>query len=392
MLGLLLGVLLAAGCSGRPTTAPAPESATGVVQSGSPVSTAPMSTAPMSTAPDSMSAGGPESPSGPEPGAGVSAGTTAGPAATESPSTGSDTEDQVTAGSPDEWPITATTTTATTTEVAPTTSDPSPIASNPPAASTPPAVKTPTPSTPLPVVAGTLPDIAGISGVNEPDCRSSHRPVVLLHGTLGSVAASYGPLVTGLRADDRCVYGLDYGSQGVGPVADSARAFAQLVEAVRRRTGAPTVDVIGYSQGGLVLRTALRFDGLADRVRVAVLLAPSFHGTDSPLVAQVPAFLCPACRDQTTGSPLLRQLDTGGDLDGSVRYAVLSTRDDTVVTPVSAQPPRGPADRVDTLVVQDRCPAAMIGHVALPAEPGTIAWVLAALDTDGHPPASAYTC
>ncbi len=322
----------------------------------------------------------------------MSAGTTAGPAATESPSTGSDTEDQVTAGSPDESPTTATTTTATTTEVAPTTSDPSPIASIPPIASTPPAVKTPTPSTPLPVVAGTLPDIAGISGVNEPDCRSSHRPVVLLHGTLGSVAASYGPLVTGLRADDRCVYGLDYGSQGVGPVADSARAFAQLVEAVRRRTGAPTVDVIGYSQGGLVLRTALRFDGLADRVRVAVLLAPSFHGTDSPLVAQVPSFLCPACRDQTTGSPLLRQLDTGGDLDGSVRYAVLSTRDDTVVTPVLAQPPRGPADRVDTLVVQDRCPAAMIGHVALPAEPGTIAWVLAALDTDGHPPANAYTC
>ena len=216
--------------------------------------------------------------------------------------------------------------------------------------------------------------------------------MVLLHGTLGSVAASYSPLVAALRTDHRCVYGLDYGDEGVGPVADSARAFADLVEQVRRRTGAPTVDVVAYSQGGLVLRTALRLDGLADRVAVAVLLAPSFHGTDSPLVAQVPGFLCPACRDQVVGSPLLRQLDVGGDLDGSVRYAVLSTRDDTVVTPVAGQPPRGPADRVVTLVVQDHCAGAVIGHVALPSEPGTISWVLAALDTDGRPPASAFTC
>ena len=270
---------------------------------------------------------------------------------------------------------------------------PAPAASlTPTPSSTPTPTLSATPSIPLPVAAGTLPDVAGISGVNEPDCRSAHRPVVLLHGTLGSVAASYRPLVAALRTGGRCVYGLDYGNEGVGPVADSARAFAQLVQVVRSRTGAPTVDVIAYSQGGLVLRTALRFDGLAEQVAVAVLLAPSFHGTDSPLVAQVPVFLCPACRDQTAGSPLLQQLDAGGDLDGSVRYAVLSTRDDTVVTPVSAQPPHGPADRVDTLIAQDRCPGAVIGHVALPAEPGTIAWVLAALDTDGRPPATAFTC
>ncbi len=234
-----------------------------------------------------------------------------------------------------------------------------------------------------------FPDL-GIPGVNSPGCHSADRPVLLLHGSFSSVASNFSAMVPALRDTGHCIYGFDYG--GVGSVAKSATDFAALVAQVREATGAPMVDVVGYSQGGLVLRTALRLNGLADRVATAVLIAPSFHGTTSPLTGSLPPNLCPACADQAAGSPLLRQLDVGGDLDGSVRYAVVSTRNDVVVVPVSSQVPNGPPDRVRSIVVENQCPAAHTDHIQLPATPGVISWVVDALNTGGRPAAAALTC
>ncbi|MET3803890.1 triacylglycerol lipase [Nakamurella sp. UYEF19] len=236
-----------------------------------------------------------------------------------------------------------------------------------------------------------LPSV-GVTGVNVADCRSTQRPVVLLHGTFSTVASNFSALVPALLAGGRCVYGLDYGNGGIAAVTASGTQFADLVGKVRKLTGADQVDVIGYSQGGLVLRTALRLNGLADQVSTAVLLAPSWNGTTAPLAGALPANLCRACADQVAGSPLLRRLAVGGDLDGRVRYAELSTRGDTVVTPIGSQVPSGPADRVRALVVQDQCPTTRIDHVQLPAARGVISWVVSALNTDGRPPPAAMTC
>jgi triacylglycerol lipase len=71
---------------------------------------------------------------------------------------------------------------------------------------------------------------------------------------------------------------------------------------------------------------------------------------------------------------------------------VISTRNDTVVTPVASQVPDGPPDRVRSLLVQDRCPGKRVDHVALPADAGVIAWAVAALATEGTPDPAALTC
>ncbi|MFN8199930.1 MAG: hypothetical protein U0R72_16645 [Nakamurella multipartita] len=231
-----------------------------------------------------------------------------------------------------------------------------------------------------------------VPGVNDPSCRSAERPVVLLPGTFSTVQSNFTALAAALQAGGRCVYGLNYSLAGVAPVRDSASAAAGFVQDVRAATGADQVDVVGFSQGGLVLRTALRLDGLAPAVATAVLIAPSFHGSTADLLTGVPAAACPACADQTAGSALLTELDAGGDLDGQVRYATISSRDDTVVTPVDGQSPVGPADRVRSLVIQDRCPQARVSHLDLPADPGVAGWVGAALDSDGRPEPTAYRC
>lgn len=236
-----------------------------------------------------------------------------------------------------------------------------------------------------------LPSV-GVLGVNEVSCRSASRPVVLLHGTFSNIASNFSALVPALLAAHRCVFGLDYGNGGTASVLESADQFAALVTTVRRVTGAARVDVVAYSQGGLVLRTGLRLVGLADQVATAALIAPSWNGTTSPLAGALPAGVCAACADQVAGSPLLRRLDIGGDLDGAVRYAEISTSGDTVVTPISSQVPSGPPDRVRAVVVEDRCPHLVTDHVRLPAVPGVIEWVVSALATGGRPSSTVLAC
>lgn len=238
---------------------------------------------------------------------------------------------------------------------------------------------------------GGLPDVR-LSGVNDPTCTSDEPPVVVLPGTFSTVAGNFAALATALAADGRCVYGTNYGLGGVAPIRESAAAVAGFVDRVLATTGADQVDVVAYSQGGLVLRTALRLEGLAPSVGTAVLIAPTFHGSTSDLLTGVPPGVCPACTDQAAGSTLLTELDAGGDLDGAVRYATISSRDDDVVTPVTAQSPVGPADRVISLIVQDQCPSVRLDHLALPGDPRVIAWTRQALASAGRPEPSAFPC
>jgi triacylglycerol lipase len=280
---------------------------------------------------------------------------------------------------------------------APSTSTPGPSPSTPVHPASTSAVGTTEPDrstgtvTPVATTGPSWPDV-GLAGVNDPGCRSATPPVLLLHGSFSSVASNFPTIARALIASGRCVYGIDYGHEGTDAIQDSAAQVAAFARQVLGHAHQDRLDVVGYSQGGLVLRTALRLDGIADDVRVAALIAPSFHGTTSPLAAIVPTQLCPACADQIAGSALLRQLDAGGDLDGTVRYAVLSTRNDTIVTPVSSQVPIGPADRVRSTLVEDVCPTTQTDHLALPALPGLPGWVVAALDTDGRPATDALTC
>lgn len=263
----------------------------------------------------------------------------------------------------------------------------SPASTGPASTPVPSAVVAPTSASPRTA----LPDVH-LPGINDPSCVSEQPPVVLLPGTFSTVSGNFAALATALGADGRCVYGTNYGLGGVAPVRDSATSVAAFVEDVLAATGADRVDVVAFSQGGLVLRTALRRDGLADRVGTAVLIAPTFHGTTSPLLDGVPGLACPACADQTAGSALLDELAAGGDLDGDVRYATISSRDDTVVTPVQAQSPVGPADRVTSLIVQEECPSVVLDHLHLPGDPDVIAWVGAALRTGGRPEPTDFPC
>ena len=113
---------------------------------------------------------------------------------------------------------------------------------------------------------------------------------------MATAQGDFGVLAPALQATGRCVFTLDYGMGGIRSVRSSAKTVTAFVDHVLETTGADQVDVIGYSQGGLVLRTALRLEGLAPRVAIAVLIAPTFHGSSSPLLTALPPRALPGLR------------------------------------------------------------------------------------------------
>jgi triacylglycerol esterase/lipase EstA (alpha/beta hydrolase family) len=236
-------------------------------------------------------------------------------------------------------------------------------------------------------------------GANDWSCRPTARhprPVVLLHGTFANMTINWNALSPLLVNHGYCVFALDYGAGaasggrvfGIAPVAVSAGELAAFVRRVLGATGARQVDVVGHSQGGLVPRQYLRFGGGATRVHALIGLAPSSHGTTLHGLARLAVFpgvpaaalssFCPACRDQIRGSRFLRRLNAGGDTVAGVRYTVIATSHDEVVTPYRSAFLAG--DRVRNITLQRGCARNHSEHLAVAFDRRALRYVLNALD------------
>ncbi|MFI9629780.1 esterase/lipase family protein [Streptomyces sp. NPDC052042] len=220
-------------------------------------------------------------------------------------------------------------------------------------------------------------------GWNDYSCKPSPahpRPVVLVHGTFGNAIDNWLVLAPYLVNRGYCVYSLDYGQlpgvpvfYGLGPIDESAGQLAAFVDKVLAATGAPEVDLVGHSQGGMMPHHYLKFLGGAAKVNALIGIAPDNHGTTLlGLTKLLPYFPgvehllntnTPALADQVAGSPFLTKLNAGGDTVPGVRYTVIATRYDEVVTPYRTQFLDGPSVR--NVLLQDLCPLDLSGHVAI---------------------------
>ncbi|MFJ6572861.1 esterase/lipase family protein [Streptomyces sp. NPDC091292] len=220
-------------------------------------------------------------------------------------------------------------------------------------------------------------------GWNDYTCKPSAahpRPVVLVHGTFGNAVDNWLSLAPYLEKRGYCVYSLDYGQlpgvpffYGLGPIDKSAEQLSTFVDKVLSSTGAAKADVVGHSQGGMMPRYYLKFLGGAAKVNALVGLAPDNHGTTlSGLTALLPYFpgvkdllttATPGLADQIAGSAFLTKLNAGGDTVPGVRYTVIATKYDEVVTPYRSQYLSGPDVR--NVLLQDLCAVDLSEHVAI---------------------------
>lgn len=212
--------------------------------------------------------------------------------------------------------------------------------------------------------------------------KAHPSPVVLVPGTFA--ATSWAVIGPALARRGYCVFTFHDDGDGTGDIVASARALDAFVERVRARTGARRVAIVGHSQGGMMPRYYIRFEGGAAKVDELVGLAPSNHGT-SNLLALGGAFLgCRACEQQLAwGSRLLTELNAGQETPAPVDYTVVQTRYDAVVVPYTSAFLDGPARRVTNVLLQTRCPSDVSGHLGIATDPVAVQWVEHALGRRG---------
>ncbi len=244
-------------------------------------------------------------------------------------------------------------------------------------------------------------------GTNDFSCRPSAEhpnPVVLVHGTAANMALSWRAIGPELKNRGFCVFALNYGrlypgpSFGLASVERSATQLGAFVDRVLAATGAEEVDIIGHSQGGMMPRQYLRFGGGAAKVGTLIGMSPSNHGSggEEEEESDVPAWarsllrsltraVAPAFADQSAGSPFMQRLNEGGDTVPGVRYVVIQTRYDEIVTPWTSALLVGP--NVTNIVVQDGCEQNKIDHAAIVYDRRAVGFALRALDPTDTTPA-----
>src|SRR5580658_1680425 len=234
-------------------------------------------------------------------------------------------------------------------------------------------------------------------------------PVVLVEGTFANMYNSFGAISPDLVNNGYCVYAFNYGQTlpltgfyAMGDISKSAEQLSNEVSNVLAETGASKVDLVGWSQGGMMPRYYINALGGASKVNMLVGFAPSNYGTtvdglttllaDLGVLGLDTALLsvtCDACAQQIQGSSFLTSLDQAPTAP-TVQYVVIETQDDEVVTPYSnAFLPAGP--NVQNITLQNQCPQDSSDHLSIPYDSNALQDLINALgpDTPGFQPACA---
>ena len=238
-------------------------------------------------------------------------------------------------------------------------------------------------------------------GANNWSCKPSAAhpvPVILVHGTFADMSDSWQALSPLLYNNGYCVFALNYGSydgsgsvgvDATGDIAGSAAQLATFVNKVLAATGAYKVDLVGHSQGGMMPRYYIKNLGGASKVDTLVGLAPSNHGTTLEGLFTLAGYFpggssfvgvaCPACQQQEAGSSFITALNAGGETVASVRYTVIESDNDEVVTPYTSAF-LAPAANVTNILLQNQCELDQGEHLSMPYDHIADADVLTALD------------
>jgi len=226
-------------------------------------------------------------------------------------------------------------------------------------------------------VAGGVAALGAGGGVNRAvgyPAQDRPGPVLLVPG-YGGQAGSLRVLAARIRAAGRDAIVVRLPGSGTGSLVTAAAALNAAVERAVRG-GAPSVDVVGYSAGGVVALLWAQEDDGGRKARRVITLGSPFHGTRlaADAVGLLPGACPAACQQLVPGSFLLARLD-GTGVPSRLRWLSLWTVDDDVVMPADSARLAGAIN----VPLQSVCPEHRVGHTGLPTDPVVIALVLKAI-------------
>lgn len=211
-------------------------------------------------------------------------------------------------------------------------------------------------------------------------------PVLVIPG-FGDDEAMLADLVRRLRNSGRETTVVDLPGNATGDLRTQAQTVLRYIEQATTR-GADSVDLVGYSAGGLVAALAVLQDG--GHVRRVVSIGTPFHGTAvaSFADAYAPSACPPACREMAPGSPLLEFLAAQNPALRGVPWLSIYSETDGVVQP----PTSSVLDGAVNVAVQSRCRSDTVSHTLLPRDPVVLALVTGALGGDALSALPTVTC
>jgi pimeloyl-ACP methyl ester carboxylesterase len=177
--------------------------------------------------------------------------------------------------------------------------------------------------------------------------REGPRPIIVLHGYAMN-RANFLPLAYRLsRAGLGPIVGFEYWT--LGRTAAAARQLAWFVEHVLALTGAPQVDIVGHSMGGVVARYFVTLGGGDGAVHRLITIGSPHGGTDVSRIG-----IGHASRELFIGSKLVTRLAAAPQPQLTRLTTILSHGD--ALVPASQQEEIAGAERI---VFDD------LGHVAM---------------------------
>ncbi|KAI1263840.1 Alpha/Beta hydrolase protein [Xylariaceae sp. FL1019] len=219
---------------------------------------------------------------------------------------------------------------------------------------------------------------------NDFSCKSSHNPVVIIHGLGSSADTDLNTFQEALNDRGYCTFAITYGAYpildwvgGLRDMTETAQDLAAFILEVQSKTSASKIDLVGHSEGGVQsLYVPLTQDGVSEIVEHIVALGPSIHGapyyglTDLTYIGGnatreligelIDAVGCPACEQLATGGEIINQLEAAPSISQpGNKITIITSSSDTLVPPDVT---RVDEPGVNNVLVQTSCPDDTVGH------------------------------
>lgn len=167
---------------------------------------------------------------------------------------------------------------------------------------------------------------------------------------------------------------------------DNMEAYSASVDAfvkgVLKRTGAPQVNIITYSQSGLINQTWMKKHGGARYVAKVINYSGLLQGSPFGTIATNVTGDClgfGTCVDFDPWGPLVKEINKNGEAQPGITYYNITTKYDEMAMPYQVNFMYAPTGNYMNVLLQDYCPANKAGHLGLPHASATRSLTLQAI-------------
>lgn len=201
------------------------------------------------------------------------------------------------------------------------------------------------------------------------DLTTGPTPVLLVPGTFLTDQDFSWNYERGFTSAGRPWCAVTLPDHGMGDIQTNAEYVVNAIRTAFDEAGR-RIAVVGFSQGGMVPRWALKFwPDTRAMVDDLVGLDPSNHGTIDAVLGCAVGGCAPALWQQRTGSALLNELNAGQETYAGISYTQMYSATDEIVAPNFPPAPSsalttGPG-AISNVLVQDICPLHVADHFAM---------------------------